>query len=235
MWQSIFRHDELDLILVVYADDFKMAGPKKNLAKGWAGIRSVVVLGEPEPYDRYFGCMHVEKNGVKLPIGAHPFARVFDPQRASACSAQIHRKNDYWEHDPNHQTWTRHHLQPRKKLFFPGDEGGQFNGSLKPQRTTLFNAAVIINDGSPNATNARLPKERIDTYEDDWTLKNPNMKTDIFWQENPFFIMVTTSPVLLHHRRTGQVHIDRSGRQRRRQRSSASIQLKVLRQSLLVA
>ena len=103
MWQSIFRHDELDLILVVYVDDFKMAGPKKNLAKGWAGIRSVVDLGEPEPCDRYFGRMHVEKNGVKLPIGAHPFAHVFDPQRASACSAQIHRKNDYWEHDPNHQ------------------------------------------------------------------------------------------------------------------------------------
>ena len=30
MWQSIFRHDELDLILVVYVDDFKMAGPKKR-------------------------------------------------------------------------------------------------------------------------------------------------------------------------------------------------------------
>ena len=64
MWQSIFRHDGLDLILVVYVDDFKMAGPKNNLAKGWAGIRSVVDLGEPEPYDRYFGRMHVEKNGI---------------------------------------------------------------------------------------------------------------------------------------------------------------------------
>ena len=187
MWQSIFRHDGLDLILVVYVDEFKMAGPKNNLAKGWAGIRSVVDLGEPEHCDRYFGCMRVEKNGIKLPTGAHPFAHVFDPQRASACSAQVHRKNDYWEPDPSHQTWTRHHLQPRKKLFYPGDEGGQFNGSLKPQRTTVFNAAVIINDGSPKATNTRLPEDRTDASEDNWTLKNPNMKTDIFWTGKTVF------------------------------------------------
>ena len=187
MWQSIFRHDGLDLILVVYVDEFKMAGPKNNLAKGWAGIRSVVDLGEPEHCDRYFGCMRVEKNGIKLPTGAHPFAHVFDPQRASACSAQVHRKNDYWERDPSHQTWTRHHLQPRKKLFYPGDEGGQFNGSLKPQRTTVFNAAVIINDGSPKATNTRLPEDRTDASEDNWTLKNPNMKTDIFWTGKTVF------------------------------------------------
>ena len=51
----------------------------------------------------------------------------------------------------------------------------------------MFNAAVIINDGSSNATNTRLPKERIDTYEDDWTLKNPNMKTDIFWTGKTIF------------------------------------------------
>ena len=54
--------------LVVYVDDLKLAGPKNNLAKGWAGVRSVVDLGKPEPYDRYFGCMRVEKNGVKLPV-----------------------------------------------------------------------------------------------------------------------------------------------------------------------
>ena len=28
IWQSIFYHPELDLLLVVYADDFKMAAPK---------------------------------------------------------------------------------------------------------------------------------------------------------------------------------------------------------------
>ena len=67
------------------------------------------------------------------------FAHVFDPQRASACSAQVHRKSDYWEHDPSHQTWTRHHLQPRKKLFFPGDEGASstVRSSLKGQQCSM--------------------------------------------------------------------------------------------------
>ena len=51
----------------------------------------------------------------------------------------------------------------------------------------MFNAAVIINDGSQSATNTRLPKERIDTYDNDWTLKNPNMKTDIFWTGKTIF------------------------------------------------
>ena len=32
IWQSILYHAELDLLLVVYVDDFKMAGPEANLA-----------------------------------------------------------------------------------------------------------------------------------------------------------------------------------------------------------
>ena len=34
IWQSIFYHAELDLLLVIYVDDFKMAGPSDHLAAG---------------------------------------------------------------------------------------------------------------------------------------------------------------------------------------------------------
>ena len=34
-WPSVYTHAELQLVLVVYVDDFKMAGPKNNLKKGW--------------------------------------------------------------------------------------------------------------------------------------------------------------------------------------------------------
>ena len=34
-WPSMFWHDGLKLLLMVYVDDFKMSGPKANLAKGW--------------------------------------------------------------------------------------------------------------------------------------------------------------------------------------------------------
>ena len=35
IWQSIYYHAELDLLLVIYVDDFKMAGLKDNMKKGW--------------------------------------------------------------------------------------------------------------------------------------------------------------------------------------------------------
>ena len=91
--------------------------------KAWASIRRAVNIVDPEPYDRYLGCQHVEFNNVTLPRKAHPFAHVFDSQPAAAAETQ-HRTNDFWQHDPINKTWARYHLQPRKKLFEPGDQGG---------------------------------------------------------------------------------------------------------------
>ena len=34
-WPSMYFHDELKLLLVIYVDDLKLAGPSENLAKGW--------------------------------------------------------------------------------------------------------------------------------------------------------------------------------------------------------
>ena len=38
-WKSVFWHPRYDLLLVVYVDDFKMAGPKANLEKAWELFR----------------------------------------------------------------------------------------------------------------------------------------------------------------------------------------------------
>ena len=67
IWQSIFYHAEYNCMLVVYVDDFKLAGPTENMDKAWASIKRAVNIGDPEPYDRYFGCQHVEFNNVTLP------------------------------------------------------------------------------------------------------------------------------------------------------------------------
>ena len=125
----MFYHQELRLLLVVYVDDFKLAGPKEHLSKGWELINSAVDIGEPEAYDRYFGCHHKEFSQVRLPKSAHPFAHVFDPKLATAC--QQHRTRDYWRHDPETRTWTRFHLQPRKKLYDPANEGGSSVGTFR--------------------------------------------------------------------------------------------------------
>ena len=38
----MYFHDELKLLLVIYVDDLKLAGPSENLAKGWEMLRTVL-------------------------------------------------------------------------------------------------------------------------------------------------------------------------------------------------
>ena len=71
-WEQCFWHAELKLILIVYVDDFKMAGPKENLAKGWKLISEEIKLDKPTPLTRYLGCDHdfgiIEKTEVQSTI-----------------------------------------------------------------------------------------------------------------------------------------------------------------------
>ena len=71
IWQSVFYHPELELMLVVYVDDFKMAGPTKNMGEGWKGINSVLDMDPSEALGRYFGCNHVEQQQVQVPKSEH--------------------------------------------------------------------------------------------------------------------------------------------------------------------
>ena len=140
-WNSIFFHDEFKCLFVVYVDDFKLAGPENKLAEAWKSLQSAVNIGEPEPFDRYFGCMHREFNKVQLPPEAHPFAFVFDSKMANA--ATQHRTQDWWEHDTARRAWIRHHIQPRKKLYDPGDEGG-LSDKITADRLTIFDHHVTM-------------------------------------------------------------------------------------------
>eukprot|EP00439_Symbiodinium_sp_Y106_P006827 s4042_g1.t1 len=117
IWQSIFYHAELDLLLVIYVDDFKMAGPSQNLDKGWETIESVIDMDPPEPFGRYFGCNHVEKTQVKLPRSAHPFAYVFDKRTAVPARGDPRTQVDYWEVDTELGAVVRHHVYPRTRLI----------------------------------------------------------------------------------------------------------------------
>ena len=39
-WPSMYFHKKLQLLLVIYVDDLKLAGPEENLTKGWEMLRS---------------------------------------------------------------------------------------------------------------------------------------------------------------------------------------------------
>ena len=38
-WPSCYYHKRLSLFLVIYVDDFKMAGPEKSIKDGWSLLR----------------------------------------------------------------------------------------------------------------------------------------------------------------------------------------------------
>ena len=68
----MFRHPKLNLMLVVYVDDFKLSGPKANLAQGWSLMASKIKLEPPSSIKRYLGCEHV--------TFSHTVAGPFDPR-----------------------------------------------------------------------------------------------------------------------------------------------------------
>ena len=49
-WECLFSHDKLKLIHSVYVNDFKLAGKKKDLKKGWKIIEETCLeLDPPTP------------------------------------------------------------------------------------------------------------------------------------------------------------------------------------------
>ena len=55
-WPSLYFHPEMKLLLVIYVDDLKMAGPTANLPKGWNMLRKELRLEEETPLGLYLGC-----------------------------------------------------------------------------------------------------------------------------------------------------------------------------------
>ena len=65
---SMYFHKELKLLLVIYVDDLKLAGPKENLAKGWEMLRSKLKIEPETDLGLYLGCL-LSKGSSKLHDG----------------------------------------------------------------------------------------------------------------------------------------------------------------------
>jgi len=60
-WRSCYIHKGLGVMLVVYVDDFKMAGLKSNCEAAWDKLRTgeeAITMDDPSDIDAYLGCTH---------------------------------------------------------------------------------------------------------------------------------------------------------------------------------
>ena len=57
-WPSCYFHPGLKLFLVLYVDDFKLAGPTANLPAGWTLLRKHLSIEQSTPVGLYLGCDH---------------------------------------------------------------------------------------------------------------------------------------------------------------------------------
>ena len=86
-WASCFYHKELDLLLSVYVDEYKLAGPKDNLSKGWSRDTQHLELDPPQPLNLYLGCIHRRRNATNK--GMAIIAMVYDMEDLVAILGQI--------------------------------------------------------------------------------------------------------------------------------------------------
>ncbi len=79
-WRSCYFHEELNLFLIVYVDDFKMAGTQGNLSKGWQLLRMPtdtspgIQMEDPTAVNRFLGCEHRTGTEVITWHGGEPTA-----------------------------------------------------------------------------------------------------------------------------------------------------------------
>ena len=65
----MYYYAKLNLLLVVYVDDLKLAGPSENLSKGWAMLRSLMNIEPETELGMYLGCT-LKKGEARLKDGS---------------------------------------------------------------------------------------------------------------------------------------------------------------------
>ena len=76
-WRSTYWHLGLQLLLMVYVDGFKVAGPSANFTKAWGLIRQKMETDEPHAVTKWLGCAHLANVGgasvKQIEYNMHPF------------------------------------------------------------------------------------------------------------------------------------------------------------------
>lgn len=67
-WPSMYFHAGMKLLLVIYVDDLKLAGPSGNITKGWNLLRTKLKIEPETDSGLYLGCL-LSKGSSKLHDG----------------------------------------------------------------------------------------------------------------------------------------------------------------------
>ena len=73
----MYFHKKLQLLLVIYVDDLKLAGPEENLTKGWEMLRSKLNIEPETDLGLYLGCV-LSKGSAKLNDGTPVSTMTYD-------------------------------------------------------------------------------------------------------------------------------------------------------------
>ena len=87
-WPSVFWHPKWQLMLIVYVDDFKLAGPSECHDAAWDAIRTEIEITPPEGVGHFLGC-NQRCGTTTLPGGVVANTMVYDMDEfLSSCVTQ---------------------------------------------------------------------------------------------------------------------------------------------------
>ena len=76
-WPSMYHYGKLNLLLVVYVDDLKLAGPSGSLSQGWGMLRSLLNIEPETDLGMYLGCT-LKKGENRLKDGTRVSTMTYD-------------------------------------------------------------------------------------------------------------------------------------------------------------
>ena len=76
-WPSMYYYGKLNLLLVVYVDDLKLAGPSGSLSQGWGMLRSLLNIEPETDLGMYLGCT-LKKGENRLKDGTRVSTMTYD-------------------------------------------------------------------------------------------------------------------------------------------------------------
>ena len=88
-WPSCFFHPDLEVLLIIYVDDIKVAGPKEKLPRVWELLRQGLQIGPEGPAGHFLGCTH-EKGTFTLANGTEVTSMTYNMESFLRSSVDLY-------------------------------------------------------------------------------------------------------------------------------------------------